>query len=89
MRNILALATVAGGALLLSACNKPAENAAAPANETSAVAEPDAMSTGNAADDNAMDANTTASNAAAGAALKGTRATNDNLTEGHSGSSGK
>lgn len=77
MSKCLALATVAVGTLLVTACNKPADNAAAPAPEmpmnAMATSSGDAMSSGNAMDSNAS-----------GNAM----ASDDNSTDPHSGSGG-
>lgn len=84
MRKIIALATVATGALALAGCtSKPAENAAAPAADANAMAAPGAMNV-----DNAMDANAADSNAMADNNATDSNAMAGDNTEAHTASGG-
>jgi hypothetical protein len=84
MRKIIALATVATGALALAGCtSKPAENAAAPTADANAMAAPEAMN-----GDNAMDANAADSNAMADNNATDSNAMAGDNTEAHTASGG-
>lgn len=85
MKKILILATAATGALLVTACNKPADNAAMADTSANAMSAPaaDTMSADNAMDANAMDSNAMAGNMADNAMMA-----DDNATDAHGSSGG-
>ncbi len=79
MNKFVALPLIAAGTLSLAACNKPAENAAAPVDSTANMTADNAMGAGNAMAENAM-AN---SSATADNSMNAANATSENAADGN------